>query len=65
MAGFTKLSAKLPPQEMVTLLNEIFGAFDTLVEKHGLEKIRTIGDTIWSPPDYQRLGRITLLRLSN
>jgi len=44
MAGFTKLSAKLPPQEMVILLNEIFGAFDTLVEKHGLEKIRTIGD---------------------
>jgi len=44
MAGFTKLSAKLPPREMVTLLNEIFGAFDTLVEKHGLEKIRTIGD---------------------
>jgi guanylate cyclase len=44
MAGFTKLSAKLPPQEMVVLLNEIFGAFDTLVEKHDLEKIRTIGD---------------------
>lgn len=44
MVGFTKLSAKLPPQEMVILLNEIFGAFDTLVEKHGLEKIRTIGD---------------------
>jgi len=44
MAGFTKLSAKLPPQEMVVLLNEIFGAFDTLVEKHGLEKIRTNGD---------------------
>ena len=44
MAGFTKLSANLPPQEMVILLNEIFGAFDTLVEKHNLEKIRTIGD---------------------
>jgi class 3 adenylate cyclase len=29
---------------MVVLLNDIFGAFDTLVEKHGLEKIRTIGD---------------------
>ena len=37
MAGFTKISAKLPPREMVTLLNEIFGAFDTLVEKHNLE----------------------------
>jgi guanylate cyclase len=44
MVGFTKLSDKLLPQEMVVLLNDIFGAFDTLVEKHGLEKIRTIGD---------------------
>jgi guanylate cyclase len=44
MVDFTKLSAKLPPREMVTLLNDIFGAFDTLVEKHDLEKIRTIGD---------------------
>ncbi len=44
MVGFTKLSIKLPPQEMVILLSEIFGAFDTLVEIHDLEKIRTIGD---------------------
>lgn len=44
MVGFTALSASLAPQEMVDLLNEIFSAFDALVNKYRLEKIRTIGD---------------------
>jgi adenylate cyclase len=44
LVGFTPLSAQLSPVEMVNLLNEIFSAFDDLVEKYRLEKIRTIGD---------------------
>lgn len=44
IAGFTPLSASLSPTKLVELLNEIFSAFDALVEKHGLEKIKTIGD---------------------
>lgn len=44
VVGFTPLSAELAPTEMVELLNEIFSHFDSLVEKYGLEKIRTIGD---------------------
>lgn len=44
IVGFTQLSAMLKPDEMVTLLNEIFSHFDSLVEKYNLEKIRTIGD---------------------
>ena len=44
VVGFTPLSAELAPTEMVELLNEIFSYFDSLVEKYGLEKIRTIGD---------------------
>lgn len=44
IAGFTSLSARLPPIEMVNTLNEIFSFFDTLVEKYQVEKIRTIGD---------------------
>jgi adenylate cyclase len=44
LVGFTPLTARLAPVEMVNLLNEIFSHFDDLVEKHGLEKIRTIGD---------------------
>ena len=44
VVGFTSLSARLPPREMVDLLNEVFSYFDTLADKYGLEKIRTIGD---------------------
>jgi adenylate cyclase len=44
MVGFTPLSSLLSPNEMVELLNEIYSHFDSLIEKHGLEKIRTIGD---------------------
>jgi adenylate cyclase len=45
MVGFTLLSAKLPPVEMVELLNEVFSYFDSLLDKYGVEKIRTIGDS--------------------
>ena len=45
MVGFTPLSAKLPPVEMVELLNEVFSSFDALLDKYGVEKIRTIGDS--------------------
>ncbi len=44
IVGFTILSSQMPPAKLVELLNEIFSAFDRLVEKHGLEKIKTIGD---------------------
>ena len=44
LVGFTTLSAHIGPEQIVQLLNEIFSAFDLLVEKHGLEKIKTIGD---------------------
>jgi class 3 adenylate cyclase len=41
---FTPLAASLPAAEVVGLLNRIFTAFDELAEKHGMEKIKTIGD---------------------
>jgi class 3 adenylate cyclase len=44
LIGFTSLSAYIDPVQIVRLLNEIFSAFDTLVESHELEKIKTIGD---------------------
>jgi PAS domain S-box-containing protein len=44
IVGFTPLSARISPKELVNLLNEIFSTFDQLAEKHGLEKIKTIGD---------------------
>jgi adenylate cyclase len=44
IVGFTKLSARTTPEELVQGLNAIFGHFDALAHKYGLEKIKTIGD---------------------
>lgn len=44
IVGFTRLSAKVSPEELVQLLNMLFTEFDTLSEQHHLEKIKTIGD---------------------
>lgn len=45
IVDFTDLSAHVPPTELVDLLNGIFSAFDYLAVHHGLEKIKTIGDS--------------------
>lgn len=45
LVGFTPLSARLDPERLVELLNEVFSLFDKLAEQHGLEKIKTIGDS--------------------
>ena len=42
--GFTELSSRLSPTELVALLNDVFSLFDRLVDRYGLEKIKTIGD---------------------
>jgi class 3 adenylate cyclase len=44
LVGFTAFSSTVAPAELVRLLNEIFCSFDQLAEKHGLEKIKTLGD---------------------
>jgi len=44
IVGFTELSARISPTELVELLNQIFSTFDLLAERHNLEKIKTIGD---------------------
>jgi class 3 adenylate cyclase len=41
---FTRLSSALSPSELVGVLNDVFTAFDALVEGHDLEKVKTIGD---------------------
>lgn len=42
--NFTKISENLTPEVLIEELNECFTAFDHIMEKHGLEKIKTIGD---------------------
>jgi adenylate cyclase len=44
VVGFTALSARHDPDQIVGWLNALFGAFDRIVEQHGLEKIKTVGD---------------------
>ncbi len=44
IVNFTPLSEKLSAIEIVYLLDKLFSSFDGLVRKHGLEKIKTIGD---------------------
>lgn len=44
VVNFTPMSAQMTAVELVELLNEVFTHFDALVEKYGLEKIKTIGD---------------------
>ncbi|MEG1591738.1 adenylate/guanylate cyclase domain-containing protein [Chryseobacterium sp.] len=42
--NFTQSSEKMGAEKMLVELNECFTAFDMIMEKHGLEKIKTIGD---------------------
>jgi adenylate cyclase len=44
LAGFTPVSQKMTPDELVEMLDAIFSRFDELVDQYGLEKIKTIGD---------------------
>ena len=44
LSGFTQISSTLSAQKLVLLLNNIFSIFDELLEKHSIEKIKTIGD---------------------
>jgi adenylate cyclase len=44
IVGFTRMSARMPPEAVVAMLNEVFSLFDQLTDRHGLEKVKTIGD---------------------
>jgi class 3 adenylate cyclase/tetratricopeptide (TPR) repeat protein len=42
--GFTRIAEGMTPNDLVNELNDFFHAFDDIVERHNLEKIKTIGD---------------------
>jgi class 3 adenylate cyclase len=44
LVDFTRRSRRIGPAQVVQALNELFSAFDRLAQRHGLEKIKTIGD---------------------
>lgn len=44
ITGFAKLSPSLSAYEVVSILNDLVGAFDEAADRYGMEKIKTIGD---------------------
>ncbi|MBK8396603.1 MAG: adenylate/guanylate cyclase domain-containing protein [Leptospiraceae bacterium] len=59
MAGFTAIAEKMKPEELLTELDHIFSVFDSIVKKHGVEKIKTIGDA------YMAVGGIPEVNQTN
>jgi class 3 adenylate cyclase len=45
MAGFTEISSKLTPKLLLSELDACFSHFDKIIRMHGVEKIKTIGDS--------------------
>jgi class 3 adenylate cyclase len=44
IVNFTNIAEGMSPNQIFAMLNKVFSSFDALAEKHGLEKIKTIGD---------------------
>ena len=44
VVGFTQLSTRLLPSQLLDVLEQLFGLFDQCAARHGVEKIKTIGD---------------------
>jgi adenylate cyclase len=45
IVGFTRWTMRTEPKRAVSLLDALFSSFDDLASAHGLEKIRTVGDS--------------------
>ncbi len=68
IVGFTAMSSTMDPEELVRLLDEVFGVFDALVEASDLEKVKTIGDAymivggmpIWRPDHLERMADLAI-----
>jgi adenylate cyclase len=44
LVGFTSLAEQLAPKHLLEVLDAIFTAFDCAADRHGVEKVKTIGD---------------------
>jgi adenylate cyclase len=58
ISNFTRLTTQMAPGDMVAILNTMFSRFDSMTDKYGLEKIKTIGDA------YMLVGGLTKNRES-
>ena len=62
VVDFTPLSSRLDAREVVDLLDRLFTSFDALVDRHDVEKIKTIGDCYMVAAGVPGSGRITHTR---
>jgi class 3 adenylate cyclase len=68
IVGFTAMSSDMDPEELVRLLDEVFGVFDALVDASDLEKVKTIGDAymivggmpIWHADHLDRMADLAI-----
>jgi class 3 adenylate cyclase len=68
IVDFTPLATRMTAHEVVQLLNRIFSRFDALADRHGLEKIKTIGDAYMAAaglpvPDPRHAERVAAMAL--
>ena len=62
---FTEMTERLPAPELVAEIDHCFKAFDGIVELHGIEKIKTIGDAYMAAgglPDTRKGGPLEAVR---
>lgn len=45
IAGYTQLASDISPTQLVRFLDDLYTEFDALVDRHGLEKVKTSGDS--------------------
>jgi adenylate cyclase len=67
IVGFTELTKLVAPRTLVQLLNELFSEFDLAAERHGVEKIKTIGDgymAVCGPPVDEQQRSPSVLRFA-
>ena len=57
LVSFTPAAHDLPPEQIVGFLDSLVRSFDTLAEQHGVEKIKTVGDSYMAAAGFDGRGR--------
>lgn len=60
IVGFTAIAGRHDPDQVIGWLNELFSAFDRIVEEHGLEKIKQSATPTWPRTGLERTARIAV-----
>jgi class 3 adenylate cyclase/tetratricopeptide (TPR) repeat protein len=63
--GFTKYAENLPPEKLVEVVDFYFSKFDEIIQSHGLEKIKTIGDAYMCAGGLNHSGKDHAYRMIN